>query len=158
MTPPSWSDVAWDLAAARDQAGRAAVKDAGLAALAATAREDRELAIGKHVHDAVSALERALERLIVEIDGDLPRGRRFHQDLLDRAARAVPDLRGAILTPATRRDIGLLLSFRHAFRHAYGTFDYALARPNVALAAAAIPRAAAEIEAFAEVIRLTGPQ
>jgi hypothetical protein len=154
VTPPLWADVAADLAAACDQASRAASKDAALAGLATAAREDRELAIGKHLHDAISALERALERLIQDIDGDLPRGRSFHRDLLDRAARAMPDRRPAILLPETRRDLGLLLSFRHAFRHSYGTFDYALAQPNVALAAAAVPQANADITNFATTIGL----
>jgi hypothetical protein len=148
VTPPTWSDVDYDLAAARDLAAKAADKDAGLAGLAPAAREDRELAIGKHLHDAVSAIERALERLVQDIDGDLPRGRSFHRDLLDRAARPMPGRRPAILTAETRRDLGLLVGFRHAFRHSYGGFDYALARPNVAVAAAAVPRAVAEIEAL----------
>jgi hypothetical protein len=154
VTPPAWSDIAWDLAAARDQAGRAQAKDASLAAMADAGREDRELAIGKHLHDAVSAIERALERLVQDVDGDLPRGGRFHQDLLDRAARPLPGLRPAILSAETRRALGLLIGFRHAFRHAYGTYDYVLAQPNVAIAAAAVPRAAAEIEAFAAAIGL----
>ena len=148
VTPPTWSDVDYDLTAARDLAAKAAEKDAGSAGLPAEAREDRELAIGKHLHDAVSAIERALERLVQDIDGDLPRGRSFHRDLPGRAARPMPERRPAILTAETRRDLGLLVGFRHAFRHSYGGFDYALARPNVAVAAAAVPRAAAEIEAL----------
>jgi hypothetical protein len=149
VTPPAWSDVAADLEAARAQAGRAVAKEAALGGLGGEAREDRELAIGKHLHDAVSALERALERLILDLDGDLPRGPRFHQDLLDRAARAMPGLRPPLLGDATRRDLARLMAFRHAFRHAYGTYDHALARPNVALAAEAIPRALTEIESAA---------
>ena len=59
-----------------------------------------------------------------------------------------PGRRPAILSAETRRDLGLLIGFRHAFRHSYGGFDYRLAQPNVAVAAAAVPRAAAEIEAL----------
>ncbi len=154
LIPPLWSDVLADLAAAREQTERAVAKDAGLAGLAADVREDRELAIGKHLHDAVSALERAIERLIQDIDGDLPRGRSFHQDLLERAGRDMPGLRPAIVTPATRRDVGVLIGFRHVFRHAYGAYDYALAGPNVALVRTAVPRAIAEIEAFGAAIGL----
>ena len=139
MTPPTWSDVEYDLEAARVLAVKAADKDAALAGLPADAREDRELAIGKHLHDAVSAIERALERLVQDIDGDL----------LDRAARPMPGRRPAILSAETRRELGLLVGVRHAFRHSYGGFDTALARPNVAVAAAAVPRAVAEIGALA---------
>lgn len=154
MTPPSWSDIAADCAAASEQVAKASEKHESLAGLAAAAREDRELAIGKHLHDAVSAIEQALERIIADIDGDLPRGRSYHRDLLDRAARPLPDRRPAIIGAESRRDLGLLIGFRHAFRHAYGTFDYALAAPNVAVAAAAVPRAVAEIAAFAIAIGL----
>ncbi len=154
LIPPLWSDVLADLAAAREQTERAVVKDAGLEGLAPDMREDRELAIGKHLHDAVSALERALERLVQDIDGDLPRGRSFHQDLLERAGRDMPGLRPAILMPGTRRDVGLLIGFRHAFRHAYGAYDYALARPNVALAGTVVPRAIGEVEAFGVAVGL----
>jgi hypothetical protein len=148
VTPPLWSDVAQDLGVARDQVAKAAAKDAALAGLPADAREDREMAVGKHLHDAVCALEQAVERLVQDVDGDLPRGRSYHRDLLDRAARPLAGVRPAILGAETRRDIGLLIGFRHAFRHSYGGFDYALARPNVLLAGQAVPRAAAEIEAF----------
>jgi len=154
VTPPAWSDVEYDLSAAQELTAKAAAKDAALAGLPPDMREDRELAIGKHLHDAISALERALERLVQDIDGDLPRGRSFHRDLLDRAARPMPGCRPAILSAATRRDLGLLVGFRHAFRHSYGGFDYALAQPNVAVAAAAVPRAAAEIEALGVAVGL----
>lgn len=146
---PGWSDVAADLAAARDQAARAAAKARTLASLSGDSREDRELAIGKHVHDPVSALERAIERLVLEFDGALPHGRAYHQDLLDRAARPLPGTRPALLTARTRRALGLLIAFRHAFHHAYGGFDFALAQPDIALAEAAIPAAADELEAAA---------
>ncbi|MBX9699490.1 MAG: hypothetical protein K2X74_08635 [Acetobacteraceae bacterium] len=158
MTPPSWSDVAQDLAMAREQVSKAAAKHASLAGLADLPREDRELAIGKHLHDAVCAVEQALERVVGEIDGDLPRGRSYHRDLLDRAARALPDRRPPIVGPQTRQALGLLIAFRHAFRHSYGAFDYALAAPNVALAALAVPRAAEEIEAFGTAIGMREPR
>jgi hypothetical protein len=156
VTPPLWSDVGADLALAAAQTAKAVAKDAELAAMPAAAREDRELAVGKHLHDAVCAVERALERLIQDIDGDLPRGRSDHRDLLDRAARMMPDLRPPILSAETRRDVGLLLGFRHAFRHAYGSFDDALAKPNVALALRAVPAARREIETFARGMGLGG--
>jgi len=154
VTPPNWSDVAYDCAAAGAQAAKAREKHASVEDLPAAIREDREVAIGKHLHDAVSAIEKALERIIADIDGDLPRGRSYHRDLLDRAARPLSGRRPAIIGAESRRDLGLLIGFRHAFRHAYGTFDYSLAAPNVALAAVAVPRAVTEIEAFAVAIGL----
>jgi hypothetical protein len=98
VTPPAWSDVKADLETAVAEAGRAAHKHAGRAALPPEAREDRELAIGKHVHDAYSAAEKALERLIELVDGDVPKGRSFHRDLIRRAAHPVEGLRPAIIS------------------------------------------------------------
>lgn len=158
MTPPGWNDVEYDLAAARDLTARAVAKDASLAGAPAELREDRELAIGKHLHDAACLTGRALERLVQEIDGDLPRGRSFQRDLLDRAAREMPGRRPAILSAETRRDLGLRVGFRHAFRHSCGGFDDALAQPNVAVAERAVALAAApEIERFAAASGLSGP-
>jgi hypothetical protein len=131
------------LAAAR----RAAEKHAARAGLA---DEDRELAIGKHLHDAYCAAEAALERLVLAIDGGLPQGRRYHQDLLERVAHEVAGIRPAVIGRDTLRGLRQLLGFRHVFRHQYETFDYALAEPNVALAAAVVPQLAAEVEDFAK--------
>jgi hypothetical protein len=149
VTPPTWSDVARDLDLAGLQAGQAVAKHATLAAVPADLLPDRQVAIGKHVHDAYSAAEQALERLIAAVDGDLPSGRRFHQDLIDRASRPLDGVRPAIIAPETARDLRALLRFRHAFRHVYDVFDYELAAPNVALAATAIPRLRTEVTAFA---------
>lgn len=149
MTPLTWSDAAADLAIALERAERAARKHADLSRLDGDAREDAELAIGKHLHDAYCAAEQAIERLIVTIDGELPRGSRFHQDLIDRAARPVEPLRSAMISPVTATELSALLRFRHVFRHAYGAFDFRLASPNVAVAARAMPRLVAELADFA---------
>jgi hypothetical protein len=152
--PPIWADAAADLALAGAQASRAALKGDSLASSAADAREDREMAVGKHLHDAISAAERAIERLVEAVDGDLPRGRSSHRDLLDRAAREMPGLRPPIIGAATRRDLGRLMAYRYAFRHAYGAFDFALASPNVEPAVEAMARLTKEMEEFARRIGL----
>lgn len=142
---------------AREQVAKAVARDASLAGLPDPVREDRELAIGKHLHDAVRAVEQALERVVGEIDGDLPRGRSYRRDLLDRAARPLPDRHPPIIGAETRRTLGLLIAYRQAFRHSYGAFDYTLAAPNVPTAALAVPRAAEEIEAFGSAIGMRPP-
>lgn len=144
--PPIWPDISRDLAMAVAASGRAADKHAARAGLA---DEDRELAIGKHLHDAYCAAEAGLERLLLAIDGGLPQGRRYHQDLLDRAAHEVAGIRPPVIGRDTLRGLRQLLGFRHVFRHQYEAFDYALAEPNVALAAEVVPRFAAELEDFA---------
>lgn len=110
------------------------------------------------MHDAISALEKALERLVELIDGDVPRGRSSHRDLLDRAARPVPELRPAILSPDARRVLGSLINFRHVLRHVYEPFEFEQARPNILLAIETLDGIAADFEAFARAIRLLPPE
>ncbi len=154
MTPPSWTDVVADLDMAQRQSERAFAGAALLDARSGLDREAHELAIGKHLHDAYCAAERALERVVDMVDGSLPVGRSYHRDLLRRAARPVEGLRPAIIGAETEVALEALLGFRHVFRHVYEEFDYGKAAPNLALAATAIPRLRAEITAFAATLGL----
>lgn len=149
MTPPIWTDIAADLDAATGQTNRAVARNAALAGRLADDREAHELAIGKHLHDAYCAVERALERLLEMVDDSLPSGRHYHHDVIARARRAVEDVRPPIISAETAADLQEFLKFRHAFRHIYGVFEYSRAAPNVDLAARVIPRARHEITAFA---------
>ena len=154
MTPPAWSDVVNDLKAAQRQVERAEARHLALESRTGDDREAYELAIGKHLHDAYSATEKALERVIEMVDGNVPTGRSFHRDLIQRAAEPVEGVRPAIITPDSERAMLRLASFRHVFRHAYSFFDYEMAAPNVAIAAEAIPRLREEIMAFAAALGL----
>lgn len=145
VTPPIWSDVSADLATALSEARRAADKAAGIEAHPPDLRESVEMAVGKHLHDAYCAAEAALERLILAMDGEVPTGRRYHRELLERAARPIEGVRAPMIRTATRDLLEDLLRFRHA----YGTFAWDRAAPNVGLAAEAIPMLAADLTAFA---------
>lgn len=151
--PPAWIDVVADLDTALEAVRLASEKAESLTGLAADLRQDREIAIGKLVHDAYSAAEKAVERLVEMVDGSVPSGSSFHRDLLRRAARPAEG-RPAILSPETAAALQELLGFRRVFRHVYGGFDYAKARPVVTLAAAAIPRLRDELLAFAAALGL----
>lgn len=72
------------------------------------------------IHSYYTALEALLERILRELDGDLPTGDRWHESLLFQAAAEVEGLRPAILTPELREELDLLRRFSHFFRHAYG--------------------------------------
>jgi len=154
VTPPSWADVSRDLEVAMAEARQAVAKDVTLPGLPDAQREDRELAIGKHLHDAYSAAEKALERVLELVDGELPAGRHFHRDLLARAARAVAGRRPAIISAATAEELDLLLSFRHVFRHQYGRFNYGRAQANVATAGEVMPKLREEVAALAVALGL----
>jgi hypothetical protein len=93
----------------------------------ADVRLDREIAVGQMLHNCYGAIESALERLIAAVDGTLPTGSAYYADLLRRAATPVPGVRPAMIGGELAADLDRLRRFRHAFRHAYGDYDYARA-------------------------------
>lgn len=156
--PALWADVQRDLELARKNAvglvARAEALERHGAELPADLRTDRELAVGAMLHHCFGAMESSLERLIEAVDGSLPTGRNYHVELIRRAAAPVPGLRPAIISPTLAADLQQLRQYRHAFRHAYGDFDYARAAVNVPLADRATQLLASEIEAFMRVMML----
>ena len=86
------------------------------------------------LHNCYSAVERALERLIVAFDGGLPSGRNYHADLIERAAAPLVGVRPAVVSRRLAADLHRLRQFRHAFRNAYGDYDYTRAAENVPIA------------------------
>jgi hypothetical protein len=151
--PALWADVQRDLEAARKNAAdllaRAEALEQRGAELPLDLRFDREIAIGAMLHNCFGAMESALERLIEAVDGSLPTGRNYHAELIRRAAAPVPEVRPAVISMALAGDLQQLRQYRHAFRHAYGDYDYARAAENVPIAARAVPGLATEIEEFA---------
>ncbi len=149
--PALWADITDDLDAALAHAARAAAmrdaygNGAGLEPLTA---EALGLALGKHLEDAYTATERAIERIVLTVDGSRPRGADFHRELLRRAERRVEGLREPILSGPAAGQPSVLLGFRHAFRNSYAGYDIQRALPNVTLAGEATTRVAGKIEAF----------
>lgn len=94
---------------------RPAPSDAGACALTAVA-----------LHHAYGSIEAALARLARHVEGEEPHGSHWHQELLEAAALDIPDVRPAMLSPASLSALRELLGFRHFFRHAYAvTLDAA---------------------------------
>lgn len=133
---------------------RAQRTDPGALALAAVA-----------LHGWYTGVETIFERIARELDGDVPRGDRWHRELLAQMAAEIPGTRPPVLTAALVPDLAALLAFRHFFRHAYavsldpGHLETELARlvrteravsealdGLVAFARAALARLAAEPE------------
>lgn len=154
MTPEIWTDVQDDLRTALQAAERAVAKGEALDEVPEAFRLDREIAIGKHLHDAYSAAEKEWQRMVAAVDGDVPAGRDFHQALIDRALRDDPETRPALVTAETAAGMRVLVRFRHAFRHSYEAFDFGPARDNLQVAAATIPRLRDELTAFAAAMGL----
>ncbi len=147
---PLWTDLARDLDAALRHARAAAETREALLSHQGSqvVAEALGLALGKHLDDACTGTERAIERVVIRVDRDRPEGRDPHRQLPMRASHPVPELRDAIISAPVTSRLMALLSFRHAYRNSYVGFEIERALPNVELALDTVPDAAREIEAF----------
>ncbi len=72
-----------------------------------------------NLHGFYSGIEHLFEMIASSVDGSLPHGDRWHQELLRQMAAPVPQVRGAVISPATRDLLGEFLGFRHVVRNVY---------------------------------------
>jgi hypothetical protein len=70
-------------------------------------------------HAWYTAVEGALERVLREVDRDVPSGPRSHVELLQKACLDLPRLRPPVLTEETREALEGVLKLRHFVRHGY---------------------------------------
>lgn len=71
------------------------------------------------LHHAFGAIEAALARVARLLEGSLPQGSDWHQQLLVTMALEIPTVRPAVLSAESSIGLRKLLAFRHFFRHAY---------------------------------------
>jgi len=110
--------------------------------------------IGSILHDFYSGIERLLERVATELDGELPGGQDWHVQLLGRMAAAVESIRPQVITPELADTLRPYLGFRHLFRHTYGAeLRWERCRELAAGMEAAWSRFSAEMETFQEVLK-----
>ena len=76
--------------------------------------------VGSIMHDFYNGVERIFERIAVQVDGHLPAGERWHQDLLEQMAQPRPGVRGAVVDEQLAARLLEHLKFRPRFRHTYG--------------------------------------
>ncbi len=80
---------------------------------------DRAL-VALSLHHAYAAIESLLSRAIRFFDVSEPSGPDSHWALLARAGLAIPEVRPAILSPASMRPARELMKFRYFLGHDYG--------------------------------------
>jgi hypothetical protein len=116
----------------------------GLSAEAASVLEC--YGVGKLVHDFYTAAERSFSRIASELGG-LPRGERWHRELLSDMALDIPKLRPPVLRRETRESLDGFLRFRHVFRNLYA---FNLQWEKVRALAEEVPEAWLELRADLE--------
>jgi hypothetical protein len=118
-------------------------------------RWQREGADGERVDAAAlrlqslyTGIERCLLQIVRVLNGSTPEGTDWHRRLLDRLTLAT-DLRPAVLSDATARDLRELLAFRHLVRHRYADdLDPALVRQRLEGVLELWPRWLQELDVF----------
>ena len=79
-------------------------------------------AAGVVLQDFYNTVEKTLQRIATELDGSLPSGEAWHQQLVQRMTVAIPGRRPAVLDQELANTLVTYLRFRHLFRNIYG-FD-----------------------------------
>ena len=81
----------------------------------------RAAAAATHLLRFYSAVEQAFERIAEEFNGGAPAGPEWHRELLRLMARAVPEVRPAVVSSETLTWLDEYRKFRHRVLRAYGS-------------------------------------
>ncbi|WP_448572261.1 ribonuclease toxin HepT-like protein [Trichothermofontia sp.] len=65
-------------------------------------------------------VEQAFEQIAKQVDESLPTGASSHQELLEQMALDIPNIRPAVITSSTLRQLNQYRGFRHIVIHRYG--------------------------------------
>ena len=118
---------------------------------------DRDLywdAIALNLHDFYTGLERLLRHIAAEVDGHVPAGAEWHQELLRQMAIPLPRIRPAVFSEGTIKRLDEYLRFRHVVRHVYAfEFDPQRIRPLAAALAGDFAQVEDELAVFIDFLK-----
>lgn len=110
-------------------------------------------AAGSILHDYYTGVERMLQRVALELDGELPQGADWHVHLLKLMGSPQPGFRPALFDQALTDQLEEYLRFRHVFRNIYGfELRWELCQPLVARLKDVHVTVAAQIGAFQDLL------
>ncbi len=75
--------------------------------------------VALNIHGFYSGLEKIFEKVAAAVDGSVPQGVNWHQELLNQMALEIPDIRPAVLSEKTRDRLDPFRGFRHVVRNVY---------------------------------------
>ena len=123
-------------------------------AWASATRDAQDLyidATALNIHGFYAGLERIFTLVAERIDGSLPNGPNWHQDLLRQMTAELPGIRGEVLSPDIFPTLDRYRGFRHVVRNVYA---YVLDPRLVAVLIEDLPeadeRVRAQLAAFAD--------
>ena len=75
--------------------------------------------VALNIHSFYSGLEKIFEKVASAVDGSVPQGVNWHQELLNQMALEIPNIRPAVLSEKTRDRLDPFRGFRHVVRNVY---------------------------------------
>ena len=76
------------------------------------------------LHDYYTGLERIFQQIALHLERSAPEGSDWHRELLRQMSTDIPNVRPAVLTAESARDLDEYLRFRHVVRNVYAfSFD-----------------------------------
>jgi hypothetical protein len=110
--------------------------------------------VALNLHGLYSGLERIFEKIASIIDGSVPTGVNWHQELLNQMAVEVPRIRPAVISIDLKDDLEEYRGFRHVVRNVYTyRLDPDKLRPLVKNINKIWEKIDKELSAFAKFIR-----
>ena len=88
---------------------------------AATANNDDFYfdSVALNIHSFYSGIERIFEKISATVDGSIPQGANWHQELLNQMALEISNIRPAVISEITRNMLEPYRGFRHVVRNVY---------------------------------------
>jgi hypothetical protein len=75
-----------------------------------------------NIHSFYCGLERVFEKIAFEVDGSVPQGINWHQELLNQMALEIQNVRPAVISEKTRNHLDTYRGFRHVIRNVYAYY------------------------------------
>ena len=114
-----------------------------------TNKEEIAESAALRLHNFYTGCERIFKLIVSEVNGGVPHEQDWHKRLLTQVSLEIEDIRPAVISHKTRKDLEELLRFRHIVRNIYG-FELKPERIEtlIALTISLFPRFTKEIENF----------
>lgn len=108
-------------------------------------------AIGSILHDFYCGIENIFQTIAKALDGEVPTGHDWHDQLLNRMGIEIEDIRPAVISVKLQSELKDYLRFRHLFRNIYGfVLKWERMQPLVQGLPAALSQFRSEINSFFE--------
>jgi hypothetical protein len=101
------------------------------------------------LHNFYTGCERVFRLIALEINGGAPQDPEWHKRLLTQVGLEIENIRPAVISHQTRKDLEELLKFRHIVRNLYGfELEPERIKPLIVLTKSVYPRLVDEMETF----------